>query len=204
MTQRLIWNFALTPHSTFVIENNEAQQDDGLKWEARFFWPEQQTIELNAIVPELLDISHYQKKEKRDLYYLLPKQHYNIKKRRNKLQYKPLVSQTPYALGFGKKINLEEVTPDEAHRLVLIDKALYKGLKKSIEIPVEKESLIYKFKTKPMTKLELSRIEIQQHIYYSACVEGRARFLVETISKSLFGSQQPRDYITFLKQIITS
>ncbi len=62
-------------------------------------------------------------------------------------------------------------------------------------------SFIYKFQTTPAIKLELARIEVRGTTYFSACVEGRSLYLVETISEYLMGKQVSCDYVRFLKSI---
>ncbi len=204
MTQRLVWNFEFTPTTNFVLSDLENQKEDDLKWEARFFWPEAQIIKLYLLEPSLLDLATYQHKQKKDLYYLIPGQNYNIKNRRDELVYKPLVKQGKYSLGFGAKINLNDsnkALPDkDALKLNLSDTVQL--LKHSDEVIVKKDSLIYKFPTHPNIKLELARIEINSLIYFSLCIEGKSRELVETLSKQLLGKQPTDNYVGFLKNII--
>ncbi|VEH27907.1 Uncharacterised protein [Legionella sainthelensi] len=91
MKQRLIWNFEFAPEKNLPLATFVDIKDEHLKWEIRYFWPENKSIILNTIDPSLRNITHYQQKYKEDDYYLLPGQNYNIKKRRNQLLYKPLL-----------------------------------------------------------------------------------------------------------------
>ena len=205
MTQRLVWNFECSTTKKLLLNLPQEKQSNDLKWESRFFWPDDHIINLTTIDDALLELTNYQQKQKQDCYYLLPKHQYNIKRRRNQLWYKPLVQHSEYVLGFGAKINLDQ--EDTAQKTTVNDKLMLhkiiqKTQKKGIEVLVKKESFTYKFPVKPIIKLELARIEINGTIYFSACVEGKSRHLVEVISEGLFGKQSSSDYVTFLKQII--
>ncbi|KTD66656.1 hypothetical protein Lsan_0601 [Legionella santicrucis] len=204
MKQRLIWNFEFAPEKSLPLATFVDIKDDHLKWEIRYFWPENKSIILNTIDPSLLNISHYQQKHKEDDYYLLPGQNYNIKKRRNQLIYKPLFQKKDSAFGFGAKILLS--SPNSLHQTELNDPELLEitrlVAKESIEISVKKEALIYTFPTKPKIKMELARLEVLNKIYFSVCIEGRSLHLVETISKHLLGEQVSCEYVTFLKSLL--
>lgn len=205
MNQRLIWNFEFTPEKSLPLATFVDPKEGHLKWEIRYFWPDNKSIILNTIDPSLLNISHYQLKYKEDAYYLLPGQSYNIKKRHNQLFYKPLLQKKDAALGFGTKIPLSSAQ-DSLHQTELTDPELLNIMqqiaKESIEIAVKKEAFIYTFPTKPKIKMELARLEVLNKIYFSVCIEGRSLHLVETISKHLLGEQVSCEYVTFLKSLL--
>lgn len=203
MTQRLVWNFELSASKTPFLTKEDKKQDD-LKWEWRFFWPEEEIIRLPLIDDAMLDLAHYEQKHKKDHYYLLPGEHFNIKLRRNELLYKPLLKQGKYAQGFGAKIHLEadaskNMAPSTMDECAKIKQQINE---EGVEVVVKKESFTFKLPTHPSIKLELARIEVRQQIYFSVCVEGRSHSLVETVSKALFGKQASCDYVTFLKTIV--
>lgn len=204
MTQRLVWNFELsTPKAPFLTKEDKKQDD--LKWEWRFFWPEEEIILLPLIDDAMLDLAHYEQKHKKDHYYLLPGKNFNIKLRRNELLYKPLIKQGKYALGFGAKIHLDadDATKSIEHSRIDECAKIRQQIKdEGVELVVKKESFTFKLPTHPSIKLELARIEVKQKIYFSVCVEGRSHSLVETVSKALFGKQASCDYVTFLKTIV--
>lgn len=207
MTQRLVWNFEFSTKKTLLPSNPATEEPDELKWERRCFWPDDHIISLCTIDDSLLDLANYQQKHKEDYYYLLPDGNYNIKRRRDELLYKPIVKQSSSAVGFGQKINLEDaekqVDPANAHYLHLHN-ILQQVREKGTIIFVKKEAFIYKFPTNPQIKLELARLEVKGKVYFSACVEGKSLYLVETISDLLLGRQVSCEYVTFLKNILKS
>lgn len=206
MNQRLVWNFEFSPKNTLNLSST-VNESDNLKWEIRFFWPGDQIITLHPIDDKLLDISNYQQKHKEDYYYLLPDSHYNIKRRRDELLYKPILKQSDNAVGFGSKINLEELSsisylkPEE---LINLQKIRQQTQEKGKEIAVRKDAFIFKFQTTPGIKLELARLEVNNKVYFSVCIEGKSLNLVETISEHLLDKYVSCDYVTFLKSIIKS
>lgn len=197
MSENLVWNFKLNQSISSPLKLFKVCTTDTIKWEARFFWPEDEDIFLNAIDETLLDLNHYKHKYKDDFYYLLPDNDYNIKLRRNKLLYKPLIKQTPFASGFGSKIDLENVENNSRHLHDLKTQVLEKGE----IIPIKKESFTFKFPTTPSVKLELARLELANQIFFSACIEGRSLELVEIIGKLLLSQEISCDYVSFLKTI---
>lgn len=192
MNQRLIWNFEFCEKKSssqgtleFVLPLPQEVAD--LKWEIRLFWPSDQIITLYKSEDSLLDLTHYRHKYKEDYYYLLTENNDNIKRRGNKLLYKPLLQGTPYALGYGKKIEREFVPSSYE------------------EVYVQKEAFLYSFATQPKTKLELARLKVRNQHYFSLCIEGKSLSLVKRISSLLLKDPPiPCDYVTFLKDIIKS
>lgn len=182
-------------------------EPDDMKWEIRFFWPEDQIITLYPLDETLLDISNYQQKHKEDYYYLLPDSNCNIKRRRNELLYKPILKQSGNAVGFGPKINLGELSsiPNlNSEELGYLQKIMQETQEKGKEIAVRKDAFIYKFATSPGIKLELARLEVNNKVYFSTCIEGKSLNFVETISEHLLDKYVSCDYVTFLKSIIKS
>lgn len=203
MNQRLVWNFEFSTLKNSALSNLKIKKEDDLKWEARFFWPETKIIKLALVDDSLLEIAHYQYKQKQDQYYLIAQQDYNIKSRRGELLYKPLLKQSKYAFGFGAKINIKGLN-DSAPLHAADDfsvQTLMNQLEKSAPLLVNKDSFTYKFSFHPSVKLELARIEVNKQIYFSVCVEGKSRNLVETISIGLLGKKPSSNYVHFLKKI---
>lgn len=205
MNQRLVWNFEFVPATLVLPKDLLAQESDSIKWEARFFWPHDEIIVLNTIDSSLLNLANYQQKYREDYYYLLANKEYNIKRRRHELLYKPLIKQTPYATGFGSKIKLEtlpknthEPNADYLHLHQIAQKVAEEGR----EIHVKKIAFIYKFATTPTIKLELAHLEVEQHNYFSLCIEGKSLRLVEQIAEQLLGKRISCDYVTFLKNLL--
>lgn len=198
MTRTLIWNFEFFTQETPLLTTLDAHKEDALKWESRLFWPDNQIIKLNNLNNALLDLTSYKNKHKQDEYYLLPEGNFNIKRRRNQLIYKPILDKSAFSIGFGSKINLEDPTQITTVSLQTLLKRAHTQAK---IIPVKKESFVFKFATLPTIKLELAKLEVHNKIYFSACVEGRSRNLVETLSEGLLGLNESCDYVTFLTTI---
>ncbi|BCA93984.1 hypothetical protein TUM19329_03450 [Legionella antarctica] len=176
-----------------------------MKWEIRYFWPEEQIISLHLLDDSLLDIANYQQKHKEDYYYLLPDCTYNIKRRRDEILYKPILQQAANAIGYGTKINLEaedDYPVQQPATVLKLQDILRKTREKGIEVCVKKESFTYKFATNPGVKLELARLEVKNTVYFSVCIEGKSLYLVEKINEHLLKKQVSCDYVTFLKSII--
>lgn len=205
MNQRLVWNFEYSAKKSTPLLSTSYETDE-VKWEMRFFWPEDRIITLHPIEERLLDLGNYKQKHREDYYYLLPGHHYNIKIRRDELLYKPIIKQTSGAVGFGAKINLGTVdlaSCNEAEHILKIQKLVQKTKKQRKKVCVKKEAFVYSFKTHPATKLELARIEVNNKIYFSLCIEGKSLYLVETISKYLLDESISCEYVSFLNDIIT-
>ncbi|QMT61437.1 hypothetical protein [Legionella sp. PC997] len=200
MNQRLVWNFEFTPKTGLSLPTLVDKKDEQIKWEKRFFWPDNKIIILNIIDDSLLDLAQYKQKHREDYYYLLPGTNYNIKKRREQLLYKPLLKQSNHTAGYGAKIILSDsydqpLPPD-------LQEIAQQVEQKGIEVCVKKEALIYKLPTKPSIKIELARVEVCNQIYFSLCIEGKSLHLVETISKHLLDEPVSCEYVTFLKNLM--
>lgn len=198
MNQRLVWNFEFTTNGNASLTDFVDVKDEHLKWEIRYFWPENKTIVLNNIDMALLELGNYKHKIREDYYYLIAAQNYNIKKRRDQLLYKPLLKQTKHAVAYGPKIALGGHDNSGLPDLKEIREHVEKEGK---EIYVKKEAFIYKLPTIPKAKIELSRLEVHHKIYFSVCIEGKSLTLVKKISKLLLDEPVSCDYVTFLKNI---
>ncbi len=204
MNQRLVWNFEFSKRKSLSVVNQDEYEKSDIKWEARYFWPENKVIILSALDNSLLDIAQYEQKHKEDYYYLLDAEDYNIKRRRNDLLYKPIHLKTKHALGYEPKINLDDLQnlPNKEHSMEQLEKIACKAREAGRVIHVKKESFTYKFATKPSIKLELARLEVFNKVFFSACIEGHSLYLVETISEHLLPKQISCDYVSFLKNIV--
>ncbi|KTC80523.1 hypothetical protein Lche_2543 [Legionella cherrii] len=200
MNQRLVWNFEFAPKASAPLATFVDKEDENLKWEMRYFWPDSEIIILNTIDSSLLDLANYKQKHKEDYYYLLPGCNYNIKKRHEQLLYKPLLEHANHAVGYGAKIT---INPLQEQSLPLeLQKIIPHIETKGVSVYVKKEAFIYKFPTTPTIKIELARLEVLHKIYFSLCIEGKSRRLVETISQHLLNEPVSCEYVTFLKNLL--
>lgn len=206
MNKRLVWNFEINSDNLLDLGKLPLVERDELRWEARFFWPDDTIITLNGLDEHFLLLSNYRVKHRKDCYSLLPNCNYNIKRRRSELLYKPLLQKTTFC-AYGKKINLSDypsdaILPgsDNLHAADLLSKLQ----DRSQEIEVVKEALVYKLTADPTIKLELARLELDKRIYLSACIEGHSQLLVTKIANHLLKGQISCDYVSFLQQTLAS
>ncbi|ASQ47250.1 hypothetical protein [Legionella clemsonensis] len=195
MNQRLVWNFEINAVPLLDIKTLSNHERENIKWEARYFWSHHEIICLTGLDDSFLDLSRYDIKHREDYYLLLPGNNYNIKRRREELQYKPLLQKQDNICGFGKKIDLYRDSPSADLQVETLSK-------KSKQINVSKVAFIYKFPTTPSVKLELARLLVKEKIFFSACIEGRSQFLVTHMAKHLLPDQVSCDYVSFLKQFV--
>ncbi len=204
MNKRLVWNFEINSDNPLQLPSAPTPIIEGLRWEARFFWPENVIITLNGLDDRFLELSRYQSKHRQDSYYLLADANYNVKTRREQVVYKPILQKTALAIAYGKKIKLAEQAADTL--LPGCDTLSTQALLTLIneqgrKIDVEKEALIYEFATTPLTKLELARLTAANKTYYSVSIESRVASSVEAIAYHLLNDATSCDYVTFLKTI---
>lgn len=202
MNKRLVWNFELDLQDSDELSKLPCLEKETLRWESRFFWPENRVITLYGLKENCLHLANFESKYRHDTYYILADRDYNIKSRRNELLYKPLIKTTGVLQGFEKKINLQQ---QEATTLLpgtppILTRDLMHLLKtNALAITIEKDAFIYKFNTEPSTKLELSRLTIEGKVYFSACIEGKSAPLVIFLSQILLKREHSSDYVRFLK-----
>lgn len=204
MNKRLVWNFEISKNNPLSWSTLQDEKDE-IRWEARYFWPEDTIITLEGLDDDFLALSNYEIKHRQDRYSLFENSNYNIKKRHLEWLYKPLLKEEGTLRGYGKKINLADYPPDKPLTGTKTDyaPALLAQLEKNQqEIDIEKEVLIFKFATKPKIKMELARLDLAKKIYFSLSIEGRSQSLVSTIASRLLGEQVSCDYVNFLKQTL--
>lgn len=203
MNKRLVWNFELLTDNPLDFRGLPQDEPDILRWEARFFWPENTIVCLQSLSDSFLDLSGYNVKKRQDSYFIMANKNLNIKKRRDELLYKPLVKQTVSSQGFGKKVNL--LTQATENILMgtppLTTQQLFTLMENHSQMDVIKTALIHKLPTTPTIKLEFARLCIHERYYLSVCVEGRSEMLVNQISKCLLPNDTSTDYVRFLQDI---
>ncbi len=202
MNKRLLWNFEINDSNPLQMPTPRGLEQEDIRWEARFFWPENTVITLHGLNDKYLDISRYEIKHRDDIYCVLPDANYNLKIRREQLLYKPLLATTPYAQGYGKKIKLDEQTRTSSLPGLndITPSMLWQHSQNTRhKIHVEKEALIYPFETSPKCTLELAKLHVKNATYFSVNIESRSLMLVTSLAKQIIGLDATCDYITFLK-----
>lgn len=203
MNKRLVWNFEIGKATSLTLPNLDTGLEEH-RWESRFFWSESEIITLQGLDETFLELSRYKLKQRQDTYYLLPGADYNLKIRRQRLFYKPVLLRKAQIIAYDKKIKLEEVPPSQtlpgcAEKDV---EALIARIKKEgRQINVDKEAFIYQFDLVPTTRFELARLRVEGQTYFSMSIESRSLPLVESIKEQLLGNLSPCDYVTFLRRI---
>src|SRR5258708_2087948 len=110
MSFRLFWNFEMT--NTHLLNWNDLKAEpEEIRWEARYFWPQEAIIHLEGLDKRFLNLAEYKIKQRNDRYTLLADSNFNIKQRRGQLFYKPLLAERDGLQGYGKKVNLNECLP---------------------------------------------------------------------------------------------
>ncbi len=204
MDKRLIWNFELSGLNIIDIARLEKTSKDSLRWEARYFWPDNQIIRLDALPESFLNLAIFECKSRSDCYYLLPDYAFNIKSRRDNLLYKPLSQKTVEQIdGFSKKI----ILPTCENDAIIATKPELSALQLSqlieqtaSKVRVHKTAFIYSFSSTPTVKIECARLEFNSKTFFTSCIEGRSYSLVRELSRAIFGSLACTNYVNFLKQ----
>lgn len=201
MNKRLVWNFEINTDNPIKLPHAHHFIETPNRWESRFFWPDNEMITLRGLNHNFLKLSEAQVKHRSDTYYVLPNKDYNLKLRHNQLLYKPIIMKQSIAIAYGKKIKLEasalglELPGCDTHNI----SALIAHIKdNAVKINIEKEALIFRFDTTPLTKLELAWLTIANKSYFSASIESRAFSVVESMTQQLIGERPTSDYVTFL------
>jgi hypothetical protein len=205
MNQRLVWNFEISNHPQLNFNDFSSEEDKEMKWEARFFWSTDKIITLRGLDNQFINLENYDIKHRKDQYLLLPQSHYNVKERRNKIFYKPRLNLIEGIPGYGKKIELTADNSEDSlpgtegiSALTLLNELEQVANK----VSVDKIALVYRLPTSPTLKLELSRLEVEHTIYFSACIEGRSQKLVRDFAKHLLVEPIFCDYVSFLQQAL--
>jgi hypothetical protein len=212
MNHPFVWYFALniddTP-SISAINLNDYPIEDDRKWEKRFFFTDKETIILNGLSFDYLNLNTYTFKTHKDCYLLTPTHDINLKIRHDKFIVKPQVAivDNCYCYSKKEKFNLPQeyaflarVLPDCKH----VDdiKALTRHFDSHYQkINVFKDALIHHLDKKSKVKFELSRLTINKSYYYSLCIETKNKQLLELLAKSMVPKNSASNYVHFLKGI---
>ena len=87
--QRFVWNFEIDTQYPLTMDAFSIEEKEEVRWERRFFWPENKIIKLHGLNQEFLKLSNYTVKPRCDRYYVLADSDANIKLRRGEMLYKP-------------------------------------------------------------------------------------------------------------------
>ena len=179
---RLIWQFELTDQ---LWEPQGNWQKDTHKWEIRYFWPIDQIIQLNLTESQL----NWDKgacKIHHDIYWWSKDNPLNIKQRKHKIVYKALIDHKNARFAYDKKVCLS--TDDIAqHDYLAID--------------VDKMAIQFIIHEKPKCVLELSKVQIQNRMYSSLCLESRCGELLDNLHHHLHLPGKASSYVQLLNDL---
>lgn len=201
MNKRFIWNFEFEQDEPIELKSIATDEHEPLRWEVRYFWPQTEIIRLRGLNEPFLKLDAYKIKEKCDRYYVLANQPFNLKKRRGMIYYKPIIKQCHKVIAYGKKIPL---LPENKTLLMNMGLAFDRWqqaiLEEALTVDITKETLTYCFSKPHKTNIEFSRIEVNEAIFLSFCVESRLKSHVIDLANHLLPNTEPLDYVSFLKR----
>lgn len=182
--------------------------DNAIKFEQRFFWPAERAITLNGLSHEALWFSSYEFETHEDSYILFPDNR-NIKFRKKKMHYKPLLKIENNTASYGTKCKYHLLKQrDELSQLIegtLLSEFDTKSQVKTYfrqnynVCDVYKETLTLNLISTLQFSIEFSRLKANDRLFHSLVVESYQADLVDTVVKHLGITQKPQDYISFLK-----
>lgn len=176
--KRLFWNFEYQHTQNFNLDQINTNTETS-NWEVRYFWQENEIIELTSLPENCFELSRYIAKHRVDEYIINPNNNDNIKIRKNRLVYKPLLAKHGDLYHFGKKIPQNINTTQYPH------------------IVVHKETLHYKCSSD--TRLEFTRFCLGDNIFFSFAITSVHAEIVEQIRKHVNPHGLSCSYIEFLK-----
>ncbi len=207
----LIWQFQSDGSQPADAESLSDKIKNIKQWEARFFWREDESIILSHLDEDALYLKNYKHESKIDT-YVLDEHNRNIKLREDKLHFKPLLTKEDSLTCYEKKQKfiplkdymeirtlLPKLPKTQPHSINEFNEWLLEHYQL---INVEKESYLYKIKKDSKTRFELSKLIINDALYYSLVVESRLKEHTLTIKKALNINATAVDYIQFLKSLL--
>lgn len=191
---RLFWNFEY--HSAHQLPDlfTFPENENKAAWEVRYFWPANQIISLQALPTHIFELSRYKIKHQSDKYILIPHKNYNIKIRKKKLLYKPILQSHQGVYQFGKKQQLDEAASEQ----------LGLNIQTHQHLLVLKETLLYPLTNSASSRLEFTRLNINQTIFFSFAIQSPEYEPIELLLKNIQPSGSPMPYVTFLQQNMAS
>lgn len=209
--RHFIWNFFLNGASgglENIFLSRMPPSEDGLKWEARFFFSEEEDVTINALDARFLWCSQYRFTTHKDVYLLHPSHEENIKFRKKSLVYKPRAHEEGGLCAYRKK---ERYTGKEIASFLAqsfpdlsIDPSGLCREALGITYPrvgVYKEALIHSFPSVKGAKIELSRIACLGKIFTSVCIETKSKVLTQTLRAALLPEASTMHYLEFIKAL---
>lgn len=203
----LVWNFSLHDDSNPVsrIDFQSFEPDSKVKWEQRFFWTQDSTIEISGLSHDFLHLAKYQFKTRQDTYILKEPDKPNIKLRNHKIAYKPFLCVEDQVYGYAKKQKFE---PSDPKLIQLLPKLEGWDQTSSIEtylpkhyplVETYKEAFILELDHKLKAKVEFARMTLQAHPFYSFCIEAKSKALVKHIRAQMLNHSTPISYPQFIE-----
>lgn len=200
---RLVWNFELGTQSITDPSRQITAQlglPEDARCEYRLFYPQDTVITL-PLPAEFEHFSNWDYKERRDTYYLIPAQHLNIKSRKDKLVYKPLLKEQDNILWFAPKQRLDK--SDFVSTLSSIPADLEARLhwleKEATTVVVEKDAFITELYQGQLL-FEVAKLRFDKRTFYTVGLEATPSLsLSELIPLLDHRKASAQHYIAFLK-----
>lgn len=200
---RLVWNYELGGRSITDIRceaKNHADIPEGAHSEYRLFYPENAVITL-PLSAEFEHFSHWEYKERQDSYYLVPNQHLNIKSRKDKLLYKPLLKEQGNIYWFAPKQRLDKPNTISTHASIPNDlEARRLWLKQqSTVVSVQKDAFITELHQGRLL-FEIAKLRFNNRIFYTVGLEAKPSLsLLDLIAQLDHQNASTQHYVAFLK-----
>ncbi|MFN7365306.1 MAG: hypothetical protein ACK5TR_05125 [Alphaproteobacteria bacterium] len=203
-----LWNFRLAPWKTKDVPPAFAQlQDlDIDTFEVHYFWPITTT---SVIVPTfeqaLYYTENYRHKFHDDHYVLSSDLEKNLKFRKGELLLKQEMFKRGDIHAFAKKVHylVHHTDGIEESDLLKLATARFPQVTPLEVVHVIKESMRLKLKAFPTTKIEFSRLVVEDNHYVSLCIEGKNLETVVYLNEQLDFKTPPQSYMSFIKEMAT-
>lgn len=203
---RLVWNFELGKESllnNYIPPAAGLTIPEGSHAEYRAFYPEDAIISL-PLPNQFEHFSLWDYKERNDTYYILTGRHLNIKARKEKILYKPLIKNQDPIFWYGKKQRLDQanfVSTVQSIPNGSPETRLQWLQQEAIMALVHKDAFITKLFQGELL-LEIAKLRFEQRIFYTIGLEAKAS-LAPMLQSILPIFAHPlaveMDYVSFLK-----
>lgn len=213
MTTPFIWQFQLHAQDKPFWLNWDSDTENiavaPVTYEQRFFWPSEHSIILHGLSNEQMQLSSYVFDAKTDSYLILDDER-NIKFRKKKLHYKPMLEAKEHCMAFAEKQKFHFINDKAAIENLLgipslpvltLKEDMSAWLKTRFRVcDVKKESLKLLIGIDDAS-IELSRLQVAQSFFYSLVIEASTPHRVNQCVAALGIDDVPTGYVSFLKGV---